>query len=96
MVRNSFLTIPRGKSKVSKEIKQQILNRIKEDGISVSQAAADHGLSDKTIYGWIAKGVTAPPSIIELSKLKRENQTLHEIIGRLTVKLSLAEKKEVG
>ena len=88
--------MPRGIPTVSPEVKQQILKRIKEEGVSVPQAASEHGLSTKTIYGWIAKGVTAPPSIIELAKLKRENQTLHEIIGRLTVKLSLSEKKEVG
>ena len=88
--------MPKGKYKVSPEVKQQILKRIKEEGVSVTQAAEEHGLSTATIYGWIAKGVTAPPSIIELSRLKRENQTLHEIIGRLTVKLSLAEKKELG
>lgn len=88
--------MPRGKFKVSPEVKQQILKRIKEEGVSVTQAAEEHGLSTQTIYGWIAKGVTAPPSVVELSRLKRENQTLHEIIGRLTVKLSLAEKKELG
>lgn len=88
--------MPKGKYKVSPEVKQQILKRIKEEGVSVTQAAEEHGLSTQTIYGWIAKGVTAPPSVLELSRLKRENQTLHEIIGRLTVKLSLAEKKELG
>jgi transposase-like protein len=88
--------MPKGKYKVSPEVKAQILKRIKEEGVSVTQAAEEHGLSTQTIYGWIAKGVTAPPSVLELSRLKRENQTLHEIIGRLTVKLSLAEKKELG
>ena len=88
--------MPKGKYKVSPEVKQQILKRIKEEGVSVTQAATEHGLSTQTIYGWIAKGVTAPPSVIEVSRLKREVQTLHEIIGRLTVKLSLAEKKDLG
>jgi len=88
--------MPKGKYKVSPEVKQQILKRIKEEGVSVTQAAEEHGLSTQTIYSWIAKGVTAPPSVLELSRLKRENQTLHEIIGRLTVKLSLAEKKDIG
>jgi transposase-like protein len=88
--------MPKGKYKVGPEVKAQILKRIKEEGVSVTQAAEEHGLSTQTIYGWIAKGVTAPPSVIELSRLKRENQTLHEIIGRLTVKLSLAEKKDLG
>jgi len=88
--------MPKGKWKVSPEVKAQILKRIKEEGVSVTKAAEEHGLSTATIYGWIAKGVTAPPSVLELSRLKRENQTLHEIIGRLTVKLSLAEKKDLG
>ena len=88
--------MPKGKYKVSPEVKQQILKRIKEEGVSVTQAAEEHGLSTATIYGWIAKGVTAPPSVLEVSRLKREVQTLHEIIGRLTVKLSLVEKKEIG
>jgi transposase-like protein len=88
--------MPKGKYKVSPEVKAQILKRIKEEGVTVTQAAEEHGLSTQTIYGWIAKGVTAPPSVLELSRLKRENQTLHEIIGRLTVKLSLAEKKDIS
>jgi hypothetical protein len=38
------------------------------------------------------KDATAPISSLEIGKLKRENQALLEIIGRLTVELS-AEKK---
>lgn len=88
--------MPKGVYKVNPEVKQQILKRIKEEGVSVTKAAEEHGLSTQTIYGWIAKGVTSPPSVVEVSRLKREVQTLHEIIGRLTVKLSLAEKKEIS
>lgn len=85
--------MPKGKYKIAREVKEQILKRLKEEGVSVSQLAEEHGISSQTIYGWIGKGVTAPPSVLELSRLRRENQTLMEIIGRLTVKLSLAEKK---
>ena len=35
------------------EIREQILNRIKNDHIPVSQAAREFGLSDNIIYGWI-------------------------------------------
>lgn len=59
----------------------------------MSQLAEEHGISSQTIYGWLGKGVTAPPSVLEVSRLKRENQTLMEIIGRLTVQLSLMEKR---
>ncbi|OGE26910.1 hypothetical protein A3C26_03925 [Candidatus Daviesbacteria bacterium RIFCSPHIGHO2_02_FULL_39_12] len=38
---------------IAKEVKEQILKRIKEEGITVSQAAADTGISTKTIYNWM-------------------------------------------
>lgn len=86
--------MPKGHPVVSQEIKDQILKRIKEDGIPVSQVAEEHGIKPKVIYNWISRGVTAPPSILEISRLKRENQALKELIGTLTLEMSLAKKKE--
>jgi hypothetical protein len=40
------------KSKVSREIKEQVLGRVKS-GVPVNQAAADAGISPKSIYGWL-------------------------------------------
>ncbi len=85
--------MPRGQPAAAKEIKDQILKRIKDDGIPVSQIASEHGLRPQLIYGWIAKGVTANPSLLEISKLKRENQALKELIGELTLEASLVKKK---
>ena len=79
----------------SLEIRSEILKKVKEDGLPVTELSKQYGVSTKTIYRWIASNVTAPPSIMELSRLKRENTNLHEIIGRLTVKLSQMEKKEL-
>ncbi len=85
--------MPKGHPSVSKEVKDQIIKRIKEEGLPVSQVASEHGLKPRTIYQWIAKGVTAPPSILEISKLKRENQALKELIGQITLEMSLTKKK---
>lgn len=85
--------MPKGRPSVGKELKEQILKRIKEEGVPVSQAASEHGLKPRTIYQWIARGVTAPPSILEISRLKRENQALKELIGQITLEMSLAKKK---
>ena len=79
--------------KVSKEIKNQILKRIKEEGVSAAQAAEDHGVSTKTIYNWLAKGVTKQVSWGEFNKLKRENQDLKTLIGEITIELSKTKKK---
>lgn len=78
---------------ISKEIKEQILKRIKEEGISIGQAAQEHGVSERSIYGWLAKGITKQPSFLEVAKLKKRNQELLALVGELTVKLSQAQKK---
>lgn len=79
--------------RIAPEVKEQILNRIKNDGISVAEAAKDHGISDQTIYRWIAKKVEGQPTLSELLKLKRENAQLLTLVGEMTLKLSETQKK---
>ena len=81
------------KHRIAPEIKAQIINRIKNDGIPVVQAATDHGISENTIYGWIAKKVEGQPSISEIVRLKKENRELLMLVGEMTLKLSEAQKK---
>jgi len=80
--------------RVAKEVKYQILKRIKEEGVSVQQAAQDHGVSEKTIYKWLTKGVSGTPSWAEFARVKKENKGLLELVGSLTVKLSQAQKND--
>jgi transposase len=84
----------RKKYKVAPEVRQQFIERIKNEGLSVSQAAKDAGVSETTVYGWLGKGAESVPSILELAKLKRENKELLELVGELTLKLSAAQKKK--
>jgi len=81
------------KHRVVPEVREQIINRIKNEGVSVSDAALDHGLSENTIYGWIAKKVDGQPTFSELLHLKKENRQLLELVGEITLKLSEAQKK---
>jgi transposase len=82
------------KYKVAPEVRQQFIERIKNEGLSVSQAAKDAGVSETTVYGWLGKGAESVPSILELAKLKRENKELLELVGELTLKLCAAQKKK--
>lgn len=66
---------------------------MKEEGASVSQAAKDHGIHETTIYGWLGAGARNAPSWIEFVKLRRENKTLLELVGEITLKLSESPKK---
>jgi transposase-like protein len=77
---------------IPKEIKEQILKRIKEEGITVRAAAEEHGISTKTIYNWMRNKIVTDGSILEISRLKRENKELLEIIGELTHTLKRAKK----
>jgi transposase-like protein len=81
------------KHRIAPEIREQIINRIKNDGVTVAQAATDHGISEGTIYGWIAKKVDGV-SYSEIIKLKRENAQLLQLVGEITLKLSETQKKK--
>ncbi len=79
--------------RIAGDVKEQILKRIKDEGVSVSQAAEEHGISTQAIYGWLTKRTIGNPSWQELTKLKKENHDLLAIVGELTVKLSQSQKK---
>jgi hypothetical protein len=81
---------------ISKEIKDQILFRIKNGGVSGAQAAKDAGISSKTVYGWLAKEALGETSILELNRLKRENEGLCRIIGKLTLEMDKAKRGKLS
>ena len=82
------------KYRTAPDMKEQIINRIKNDGISVVEAAKDHGISENTIYGWIAKKTDGQPTLSEIIKLKKENSQLLQLVGEMTLKLSDTQKKK--
>jgi transposase-like protein len=79
--------------RVPPEVKADIIKRVKEEGVSVAQAAKDHGIHESTIYGWLGVGATSAPSWAEVARLQKQNRELFEVVGELTVKLSAAQKK---
>lgn len=79
---------------IPKETKEQILSRVK-NGIPVTKAAFEHGISPKTIYGWLARQSQSSPSFLELGRLKRERDDLLKIIGELTLEINKHKKKRV-
>jgi len=52
-----------------------------------------YGISTKTIYGWLTKDSGEDViSILKHNKLKRENEELKRIIGKLTLDMSWGKK----
>lgn len=80
------------KHRVSRDLKNQILERIKTSGKSIKEVSEEHGISKTTIYEWLKKGVDGTTTK-EILKLTKENKELKQIIGELTVQLGVGQKK---
>lgn len=82
------------KHRTAPDVREQIINRIKNEGVTVVQAAKEHGVSEATIYGWISKKVAGQPTLSEIIRLKKENEQLLKLVGEITLKLSESQKKK--
>jgi transposase-like protein len=80
------------KKRVPLEIKTQILERIKNSGKTVKEIAAEHGVSTVTIYAWLSETV-GEISKKKFLEIERENKQLKELLGEVTMKLSVTQKK---
>lgn len=86
--------MPKTQHVIRPDVKAQILKRLKEEGVPVAKLAEEHGISPRTIYGWLSKGtLTNQPSLLAYAKLKKENQSLKELVGNLTLYLENEKKK---
>lgn len=81
--------------KVALEIKEEILSKIKLGG-KVSDLASQYGISDKTIYNWLARMITPEISFSEYNRLRRENDELKRMIGIISLDLNLEKKRKVS
>jgi len=64
------------------EIRAKILSAIKDEGLSIVDAAKTYGLHEATIRKWLRGTMeNSASSSSELQRLRKENQSLKEIIG---------------
>ena len=77
---------------INSEIKKEILDKVKS-GKTVKEVSKQYGVSDRTIYAWLKRGVANTVSALEMGKIKKENQILKEIVGALTIELEKLKKK---
>ena len=69
-------------------IKAEILDKVKNHGLPVSQASKQYGIRANVIYAWMSheSGNSSASLMVELSRTKRELDNAYRIIGELTVK----------
>jgi hypothetical protein len=59
---------------IEQNIKDEIINQVRNNGMSVSEAANKYDVTSRTIYGWLKKGVIDNDRnlILENNRLKKE------------------------
>lgn len=81
------------KQTISRDIKEQILARVREGKETVVDIAGEHGVNANTVYNWISRnGMTAGSPLLELSRAKKEILFLKQIIGNLVENLERGKK----
>jgi transposase len=70
---------------VAKEIKEEILMKIKNGG-KASEIADHYGVHRKTVYGWLGGAARSHVSFKEYQKMRKERDGLLALVGELLLK----------
>ena len=84
--------------KVNTELKNKILDAIKNDGITVRQASQEYGVSTVSIYEWIRKWVESFPGekvdLWKFRRLEKDKEDLLIIIWAMQLEINKLKKKK--
>jgi len=82
---------------ISNDLKQQILDRVREGKTTIVEIAKQHGVNVNTVYNWINKSLHEPSgNVLAVSKLKRENTYLKQLLGQLMLDIERGKKNKYG
>lgn len=75
-------------------VKTEVLRKIRDEGMSVTEAGKTYDVFSKTIYRWLKENVvgTSTSLILENNRLKKENEQLYNLLGRATVEMKKLKK----
>ena len=76
------------------EKRDEIIAKIRDEGMTVAEAARQYNIGPKAIYSWMRDGVAHSSAnlILEVNRLKKENEQLYNLLGRATVELKKTKK----
>lgn len=76
---------------ISASRRSEIITKIRDQGLSVTDASLSYQVSTKTIYRWLKENVT-DATTLEVNRLRRENEQLYNIIGKITAELKRSKR----
>ena len=78
------------------ELKAEIIDQIKNQGMKVADAAQKYHIRSNVIYAWLQResGTSSNSLLVELNRTKRELETAYKIIGKLTAEKDLSSSKK--
>lgn len=76
------------------EKRDEIIAKIRDEGITVAEAARQYSIGPKAIYSWMRDGVAHSDTglVLENNKLKKEIEQLYNLLGRATVELKKSKR----
>jgi len=81
------------KPPIKKEIREEILSKVREGKDTVVDIAKQYGISTESIYYWLRKGTEGMTSqILNNNRLRKKNESLKKIIGELMLEKSRGKK----
>ena len=80
---------------VSEEKKLEIIRLVREEGRKAAEVAREYGVTTKSIYNWLSRGVSKDNSALEIARLKRELEMVYGLLGKLTAEAS-RPKNRIG
>ena len=75
-------------------LKAEIVRKIRDEGLSVTEASTQYSISSKSIYTWLRVGVVDGNRnlILENNKLKKELEMAYRLLGRATAEMQRPKK----
>lgn len=82
------------RKRYSAEVRAEVLGKIRE-GKKVRQVASEHGINEMTVRTWLEREADgAGSAIVEMSRLRRENEALLRVVGQLTFEAEMEKKNQ--
>lgn len=79
---------------IDSKIKSEIITKVRDEGMTVVEASNKYGVGRTAIYTWLRDGVvnSSTSLVLEVNRLKKENEQLYNLLGRATVEMKKLKK----